>query len=72
MINYLKYLDCKIRKNEKNHFGAFTEEANIPLEIHFSFCVSSLEGFFKSLERYLNSIDFSNFDSTCFSDEASN
>ena len=49
MVSYVKYFDTEVHRNSNNEIPAFTvtnqnnpEITLIPLEIHFSSCVSSL------------------------------
>ena len=82
MVSYVKYLDTEVHKDSDNKFPPFTVDNKdnpeitfpIPLEIHFSSCVSSLGEFF-DCELGPNSdgnsynfieVDFSHFDSSCF------
>ena len=53
MVSYVKYFDTEVHKDLNNEMPAFTvtnqnnpEITLIPLEIHFSSCVSSLGEFF--------------------------
>ena len=82
MVSYVKYLDTEVHKKSDNTFPAFTVTNRgkpeitfpIPLEIHFSSCVSSLEGFFGctfyppgfdyNSDKFVE-VDFSHFDSSC-------
>ena len=83
LVSYVKYGNTEVHRNADNEFPIFTVNsgnpeitARIPLEIHFSSCVSSLDKFFdcekkvsshKSYPDYDHfvEVDFSHFDSSC-------